>query len=476
MAKGRAAFAWKAVENIASQFLSLGVFLLLVALLDPSDFGLFAIVLAINEFAKVVFENTFSQQIERSPRIGSTLCSTAFWLTLGVALAVYALIFAGAPLAAGLIGEGPGADVIRVAALAILLGAAGNVHQSLLRRRLAFRGIAIRSLSAQIAAGALAVYMARSGYGVWALVTQIVVASAVMCVFNWVLARWTPRLRFSRAEAVDLLRFGGTVSGGRLIRISRIHLLRLMIGAAYGVALLGTFTVAQRIARTTERIVGLTVSQVSLPYLGRSQNDMAAFHARMATIFESAALIAAPILLCLAVLGAPAIELLFAESWRPAAAFLPPLCIVAFTEILLGFVGVAAKARGRPQTEAAIWLATLVLDLGIVAAFLLLDGDLATAVWALAGLRVALLVAALAAMHRLVALDGGDLLRRAWAPIAASIAIFVAYRWIETGAAGLGLPAMVAHGTAILAVYATAVGLLDMRLARRFVGTMKPRA
>jgi len=476
MAKGRAAFFWKAVENIVSQIVSLGIFLLLVALLDPSHFGLFAVVLAINEFAKIVFENTFTQEIERSPRIDSTRCSTAYWLTVGVALAVYAVIFAAAPLADRLIADGPGAEVVRVAGLAILAGAAGNVHQSLLRRRLAFRGIAIRSLTAQLAAGALAVTLARAGYGVWALVAQIVLAAIVMCAFNWVLAKWVPRLRFSRAMAGELLRFGGTVSTSRLIRIGRIHLLRLLIGSAYGVALLGTFTVAQRIARTTERVVGLTIGQVSLPYLGRIQGDPAAFHGRLATIFETAALIAAPILLCLAVLAGPAIAFLFDDVWLPAAAFLPPLCVIAFTEILLGLVGIAPKAQGRPRTEAAIWFSTLVVDLGTVGAFLLAGGDLVAAIWTVAALRVVLLAGALAVLRKAVSLDGGDLMRRAWAPIAASVAIFLAYRWASAGLPAPGPILMALHGTAILAVYAVAVGLLDNRLARRFVGTVRPRA
>ena len=51
-----------------------------------------------------------------------------------------------------------------------------SVQQAILRRELAFKSLTVRSLTANLSSGVIAVIMAFKGYGVWSLVAKLLVS------------------------------------------------------------------------------------------------------------------------------------------------------------------------------------------------------------------------------------------------------------------------------------------------------------
>ena len=97
---------------------------------------------------------------------------TAFWaaLLIGVLLTILGFLLAG-PIAT-LLKEPDLEPILQALSLTFVLAALNSIQMALLRRDMRFRSLAIRKLSAVAVGGAVGIYMAFNGYGVWSLVGQ----------------------------------------------------------------------------------------------------------------------------------------------------------------------------------------------------------------------------------------------------------------------------------------------------------------
>jgi len=91
---------------------------------------------------------------------------------VGLSILLYLILFATAPLLARMFHDPLIEPVSRVLFLSLLLNAAGIIQQTLLIRKADFRGMTKVNMSALFIAGVVAIVMALTGYGVWALVMQ----------------------------------------------------------------------------------------------------------------------------------------------------------------------------------------------------------------------------------------------------------------------------------------------------------------
>src|SRR4029078_377166 len=125
-----------------------------------------------------------------------------FALLLGVALNF------AAPWIAAFYGHSILDPLTRVLALDIFLSALGGVQRSLLDRALAFRQVTIAGLISSTVAGALAVFLAYNGAGVWALAAQALVTTSVYVAALWLSNPWRPRMVFRPALLKRTFAFG----------------------------------------------------------------------------------------------------------------------------------------------------------------------------------------------------------------------------------------------------------------------------
>ena len=77
-----------------------------------------------------------------------------------------------------------------------LLVTLGAFPTTLLRRRLQFRTLAIQSVTAGGIGQAVAVVLALTGFGVWALAWQAIAFQTVTTTLSWITSRWFPAWAF----------------------------------------------------------------------------------------------------------------------------------------------------------------------------------------------------------------------------------------------------------------------------------------
>ena len=166
----RNAVFWRSGSQIVAQIVLWSATLLVVRLLEPSDYGLFAMTQVISAIFAVFNGSGFASALVQSDSADDKQIAQVFgmMILLNGALATIQLIIA--PLAAAHFNQPIVGDMLRVLALSYLAMPLIQVPTAVLSRGLDFKKQAIANFTAALASAVTALSCAYSGLGVWTLV------------------------------------------------------------------------------------------------------------------------------------------------------------------------------------------------------------------------------------------------------------------------------------------------------------------
>jgi O-antigen/teichoic acid export membrane protein len=333
-AKAASGLKWQAVEIAGRQLLSLVVFTTLARLLDPSAFGLVAMVGVYLAFVTMFAEQGLGTALIQRKDIEPQHLHTAFWFVNLAGLLVFALSQVLAPWVARLMAEPQLVPLIRWASAALLFGSLTSVHSALFLREMDFRRPAIRTLLANLAGGVVGIGLALGDYGVWALVFQQLTAAAVGAAFIWAVSSYRPKLVFSFTHLRDLIGMSAAVFGSSLLWFISSRADQFFIGRFLGAGSLGFYSVAQRLPDLARNAIAQPIAAVSLPALSRMQGN----HERLAKAVYAGmvpvAVVGFPVFLGLAAAAPVLVPLVFGPKWEPSVVLLQLLSIYTLANFL----------------------------------------------------------------------------------------------------------------------------------------------
>ncbi len=359
------------VGILLMQALTLGFYLVLARTATPEDFGLLAAAWILVGVGYLFTESgMLAALIQRRDRIEEA-ANTAVIATAVGGVVVSALAAAAAPVM-GAIFQDP--EVTKVSAAVsglLLLRAFAVVPDALLQRRFSFvRRTTVEPL-AIIAFGSTAVVLTAQGHGVWGLVAGHYAFALTELVLAWAFVRWRPRLRLaSFAMWRELIAYGRHVIAGGIFLRAGEQADRLVIGRFVGVASLGQYSYALRIAATPYLVALGTAAWVLFPAFSRIAEHPERFRpAFLRALFWSSA-IGMPAGLILLAIGEPLTVLVFGDAWREAGQATMALCLFAGPSVVTAVTLEGAKASGRPQINTRVHAATAAVAIAVMVALL----------------------------------------------------------------------------------------------------------
>lgn len=358
---------WSAMNGLGRQGLQFVVQLLLARLLLPEDFGLIAMVMVVVQIASVFVRAGFGMAVIQRENLDQADVSTAFWLNLALAVLAYGILFFAAPWLADFYGQPQLTLLTWVLALNLITGAINNIQISLLQRNLKFREIFFGTLPGTVISGILGVTAAVIGWGVWALVVQIMSGTVFNIMLLWRLSGWRPSFLFSLNSARAIFAFGISVVGSQFIEQFFRQLYTLIIGALYSPALLGFYNRAQAIQQMPTMTAVSIVKAVALPTLSRAQNDRARMIRGLREAVRLLSLCVGPGMVVLAVLADPVVRLILTEKWLPLVPYLQMFCVIGWFEPRFRLIVQAVLACGRSDHAMKIIFYRRLLDLTFLA-------------------------------------------------------------------------------------------------------------
>lgn len=143
----------------------------------------------------------FNTAIIQRKELDDEDCSTVFWLSLGVSLLFYGLLFILSPYIAAYYERPVLTSILRVQSLTLIFGALCVVQTALLTRRMQFRSIFLRTGLATAASAVFGISAAVMGFGVWTIVIQTVSVGLIGCIVMWFSVDWRPSFKFNFCKA-----------------------------------------------------------------------------------------------------------------------------------------------------------------------------------------------------------------------------------------------------------------------------------
>src|SRR5579885_1840569 len=339
---------WRRVEAGLRHGIWLGCFVVLAGHLGPRDYG----VLVLAGGGATIVEAGLRAVVARLARDGRRdggRRPAGVAAAVAAGTAVSASLYLGAGAAAAMFDDPALADLIQTLAVLPLMGALAAAPEAALRRERRWRALAAASGAGAAAGGALALWLAGQGAGIWAPAAQLVVQRFGETAALWLAAgRRLPRAGGGRDAGAPGGRLDLAALAAALPAVARRGPALIVLGVLGPVAA-GLFFVALRLGEALADIVAAPLRDGA----ARRLDPRLLLAAAVPAALGSAALLPA------------AVPALTAPRWwgvvAPARLLLPAAVLIAWRKAALAAAGKRAAEARWQAAEAALCCAAAAL-------------------------------------------------------------------------------------------------------------------
>lgn len=340
---------WMLLQKCTLQPVTLVYSMVLARLLSKEEMGLMGLTAIFFTAAGTLAASGFGSALIRKQNRTAEDADTMFWFNLGMGFLIALLFFASAPWLAVFFQAPPLCNLVRAAALIVLLSSAVNVHMAHYMARRQFKEPALICLGSALVAMPLCLVLAWHGWGVWAYMVQGIVSASLTAVLFWFLCPWQPRLKFSVASFRELGGLGIRMASTGMLDTAYIHARAFFIGKVYSPAALAGYKNGAQLAAMCPTVLCYMLDQITYPILStlqQSPQKLAGVYRRYMRLFT---LPIAWLCFFTAAFAAPIVRVCYGPGWEEAVPYLQILSISYSTWHLQIINLNLLKAGGPPK-------------------------------------------------------------------------------------------------------------------------------
>jgi len=324
---------WSTIERFSVQGVSFLVTIIMARILSPSDYGLIGMLSIFMSLSYVFIDGGFSDALIQKNKNTEKDYSTVFYINLFISIILYALLFVSAPYIASFYNQPLLCAITRVYTINLVVNSLVAVHKVKLTIDLDFKTQTKISVISAIISGISGVWSAYSGFGVWAIVIQMIVQSVLNVVLSCYFVRWLPTKFIDKESFHRLFSFGSKLLVTKIIGNIYVNLYNLIIGKRYSSEQLGLYTRATQFGQLLSTNLTSILTRVSFPVFCTLKDDNEFLLRSYKKYIKMTAFIMFPLVLCLIGISKPLILILLTEKW---AACIPILQVVCFAYLCDG--------------------------------------------------------------------------------------------------------------------------------------------
>lgn len=452
---------WMAAQKWAVRISGFATIAILARLLEPEHFGIVAAAATVIPFIQLLSDLGFSTYVVQASKIDQRMLSTGFWFSVFAGAVLSGSLAVGAPLAAALFRMPDLVPVLRVMALSIAVAAISSIPMALLRRRMAFRALALQGTAAAMVAQVVALGMAFAGAQVWALVAQIVAGQLVLCCLAWRAVRWRPSRYFAWDTFLEMARFGSKVIAVDFVGVLRLWAETAIVAATLGAAGLGYLNIAQRLVQVAQDLSAAAFVPVSTAAFARVRESAPRLRRAYLRALSTSYAVVLPIMVFVAVGSGVLVPSLFGTGWGPSVPVVTALAVAGIFTMGAMLDHGFFYGTGQPGRWLGYAIGIDALTVGVTA--VAVHRGLHAVALGFVGVAIAATVSRWFLVSRHVGAPVRAL-ARPFAPIAVSVLL----------SGGMGLAVMLLlesmHGFVQLAAAGTAIALTHVAVVRLLMG------
>jgi PST family polysaccharide transporter len=342
---------WSGASQLGRQLFCFAVSVVLARTLSPREFGLMGMIVVFTGFADLFGELGFGSAIIQKQDLQPRHLNSVFWVNVASGLVLTAVFITASSWMAAFYGEPLLGPLTRVVALNFLLGSLAIVQRKMLVKSMDFRRLFLVEIVAIALSGLVAIAAALSGLGVWSLVAQSLVLTAVSVVMLWSFSTWRPAFRVDIGAIRELFAYSANLLGFNVLNYWTRNLDNVLIGRFIGSAPLGIYARAYGLMLLPIGQVTSVLTGVMFPAMSVIQGDLEKVKRVYLRATRSIALVTFPLVIGLLVVADSFVRTIYGDRWSAAVPVVRILCLIGVIHSVGTTMGWIYNSQGRTDIQ-----------------------------------------------------------------------------------------------------------------------------
>ncbi|WP_186313315.1 lipopolysaccharide biosynthesis protein [Halorubrum salsamenti] len=346
---------WAGGIKLSSRFLQVLMLIVLARLLAPRQFGLVGIALislsATRNFSQIGLKTALIQH--KSENIDDYL-DTAWCLEAARGAVIFGVLFAFAPVIAGVFDEPSATPLIRVIGVGPLLFGLRNPGVVYFRKDLEFHKEFIYKVSGGFVQFFVGVGYALVSPTVWALVFAYASADVFRFGLSYFVHDYRPWPSFDVSIAKELIDYGKWITASSVFYFLYKEGDDAFVGWFISATALGFYQYAYRIADTPSSEVSEVFASVSFPAYSKLQDDPAEFRQALLATTRLTGFVTIPMSLGIALVAPSFVPVVLGSEWTRIILPMQLLALYGLFHSITRNFGSVYKALDRPDLIAKL--------------------------------------------------------------------------------------------------------------------------
>ena len=360
---------WGGMNNGVQQLLGLAFGIVLGRLLDPSDYGMTAMLAVFSVIANELQASGFKTGLINLKAPKHEDYNAVFWFNILAGCVLYVVLFFSAPLIAAYYHQPALIPLSRYVFLGFVFSSFGMAQSAYMTKQMQIKRIAQCGMTATLTSSIISVILAALGFGYWALATQYLAYIAVNTLLLWHFSPWRPSFWWKipsgecRVESVEfptglqtntdsnadsravansklytlnsqlicplkrLFPFSVRIMISAIVTQVNVNIMNLLLGRYYGETMTGHYNKAYEWSSKGFLLVGNMLKQVDQTVLVGLGDERERQLQVLRKMVRFTAFISFPLLFGLGLVSHEFIVLAIGEKWAFSASLLPLLCL-----------------------------------------------------------------------------------------------------------------------------------------------------
>jgi len=329
--------------------ISMTATVVLARLLTPQDYGIISMVVVVTGFIAMFKDVGLATATVQRQEINHQQISTLFWINLGLGVAITCLTFLLAPLVAWFYGDPRLTAVTMALAISFIFGGLLVQHDALLRRQMRFMVLAVIDVFSLLSAPLVAIPLAWSGAGYWALVFGQLATSVTYAIGVWIACRWRPGPPVRGAGTRSMLSFGANLTGYGVVNYFSRNFDKFLIGRIWGARQLGLYTRAYQLMLLPIENLSTPFDGVALTTLSKLIDSPDRYRRAYQRLLEKVAILTMPLVALMMASSDWFVFLILGPQWTETGRIFALLALVGLMEPITNTVGWLMISQRRTQ-------------------------------------------------------------------------------------------------------------------------------
>ena len=345
---------WNIFVKLISEGLIFTIGIMLMRLINPSEFGLLGMVTVVTGFLNVFKDFGLGNSLIQKKNIDKIDSSTIFWFSFFIGATLTILLIFTRSFIVKFYHEPKLNEIIIALAPLFIIGALGRTHQFILRKKLLFKKIFFIEAISIGTSGIISIYLAFKGYGVWALIILHLSRILLNTIITWFITNFFPLFKFSISRFKEHWKFGFPLLGNQIFNYITRNSDRLLIGKYLGSESLGFYSRGNNtILMPTRQIIGV-IAPVLFPSFSLIKDQKTRIKQIYLKSIKISTFFIFPLMGLIIIFSKPIVSLVFGNQWIPMAPLLRILPLIGAIDSITHLSGSLFLSQGKVKTLATI--------------------------------------------------------------------------------------------------------------------------